>query len=302
MKCLFVTSSTDDYLSSCLWDGLQEVLGEDNVYDAGFTPSLHYHETSLGPSHRISGSRPGKCLQASDGDFDLLVLNKAFLRDHHWNYAYELQGRLLSTARIAWVEGEDNYTDITVPPFAFHAAFRREIAYGVSYPYRCFPLLFSAPRRWFKPINHTRMYDVFYAASYQSNPIRWPTFSKMWDTQNRHLSIACSGSVGFETYFDFMRNSKITICPPGAGSDCMHQWEAIACGSIPLFVGHVPMDRGVWFPECILTCDTVEDLPRVIDHALGLDLEKMRAELNSWALLHHTTAARAKFLLEKVRL
>jgi hypothetical protein len=158
VRCLFVTCRKDpDYISSCTWDGLQEVLGEDNVVDAVNSPWLHkssldaMYGTGPHPEVRaISGSREGvsyKVLQSS-GYFDLIVLHACFVRDLDWQWVKDLKG-INPRAKVAYVEGWDAAWDVTRPEIPVDAYFRREINDSIPYPMRPHHLSFAMPERMF---------------------------------------------------------------------------------------------------------------------------------------------------------
>src|SRR5215469_925488 len=96
MKILFATHDEADYLASCLWDGFQEVVGVENVYDAGNNFTLHEAplvQSNYAPYHNVSSGRGnGKRLNI-ERNFDLLVLNACFLKNHDWHYAINLSHR-----------------------------------------------------------------------------------------------------------------------------------------------------------------------------------------------------------------
>jgi hypothetical protein len=300
VKILFATTNGDDYMSACLWDGLQEVLGEENVADTGYAQNLHAM-TADGPSGRIGGHRNGRCLAHTDGPiYDLLVLNVVFLRDHDWHWAISLQQSYLKPGgKTVLVEGNDNAWEVNSPGLPVDAVFRREmLAHDYGYGVPVHSLMMAAPSRWFADSDHdARPYDILCASSVAANPIRWGVLPAIFRTQRRPNAIVCSGGLGFAAYFSYLRQSKLSICAPGGGSDCMHQWEAIAGGAIPVFVEHPGLIREPWFNETVFWSPTIADLPRVLDHALSLDLPAMRRRLREWALEHHTTAARARRLL-----
>ncbi len=334
LKVLFATSAGDDHHSACLWDGLCDLLGEENVYDAGFTPSLHAGsgwggacarvgmggnmakpkdenevKGTNGSTGRVSGFRAGRCW-SGETDFDLLVLNAAFLRDHDWHWAHTMRLALKPGGKVAFCEGWDgagewhNPWTESNPPFPVDAVFRREFDPAVGYGYPCpvHSLLMACPRRWTDGSdNADRPIDVFYAANYTSHPLRWEVLSAMWQTRNPHRSIGASRGVGFENYFDFLRQSKLAICPPGAAAaDSLRTWEVVACGAIPIFVGYPAYKREPWFAKDeAFHCDTAAQLPGVIDHALtGVDLTMMRLFLRDQVMANHTTRARAKRMLD----
>lgn len=304
MKALFCTSYSDDFISAVVWDGLQEVLGEENVSDAAFSPCLHAYSPVRSPAWRVGGSRSGRCLDLADHDYDLLVLNAALLRDHDWHWPINLKTQFLRQGgKVALIEGGDGWNEINLPPFPVDAVFRREIALGVDYgPVR--HLTFAAPARWLPGSDRPeRTWDIFNANSYPSNATRWDAASWMFRSSRRHFSLACTGGLPLDHYFNCMRDSRLAICCAGGGdSDCMRFAEAPACGAIPIFVGVPQKIRENWFEpeEHAFFCGAPDELPAVIDRALGMDLHAMRVRLLQHVWKYGTTAAMARRILQAV--
>lgn len=305
MKCLFLTSTTDDYLASCAYDGLQEILGESNVYDAINNPGLHA-PCPENPCSRIGASRIGNVLSDGDGDFDVFVINACFLRQNEWSLARKLLERLRPGAKIAFIEGWDSYLQIETPPFHVDAYFRRELDILTKYPYPAKCLTMAFPRRWFTQTDD-RPLDVFYACNALSHLARWQVLESMWKTKKQHRSISASCAVAsdMKTYFGYLSTHKLAICPTGAGEcmDCLRTWEVVANGAIPIFVGLPRRTIEPWFSyhNEVFAIPSAMYLPDIIDKALGMsntELKDMRDEMQATALAYHTTYARAKRLLD----
>ncbi len=321
MKCLFITSRSPDCLSSCLWDGLQELLGENNVVDAVGSIYLHRSsaEESCGGSafghhalRDVSGTRDGLVHNAQDeGGYDILVINSCFNRDQSWEWAKTWRPLLKPTGKVAYVEGWDAAWDINPPQMDVDAVFRREISVSVSYPYAPRHLPLAAPLRWLSPVgvgeeDASRPMDVFFAGNPNSclpgQPVRWQMLSKVFEAKRVHYSTVSTYGIEWTTYMKEIRRSKLALCPPGAdGCDSNRLFEAAATGAIPVIVG-MPTDRirDPWFPGEICFSCTVDQLPGTIDEALNNDQTGRRMALLDYARKHHTTRARAKRLLEAV--
>jgi hypothetical protein len=310
VRALVVTSGDCDYLSACLWDGLQEVLGEANVFDACGCPWLH--KSSLdrlcpgGPHpefYAICGAREGRTCRAADGPFDLLVVHSCFLRDGGWGRLEPWLGRLGPRGKIAYVEGQDAAWHVEAPPLRVDAVFRREVSPEVAYPYACHHLSFAMPARLFAAPGGDRPFDVFFAGNPLScrpgRPVRWPMLAGLFATRTLHRSLACTGHLGgWEPYYDFLCRSRLALAPPGA-DDCesLRCYEAAAAGAVPVLVGYPDRVRDPWFPDDACFSTPVEGLPGCLDAALAEDLGPRQAALREHALKHHTTRARAEKLL-----
>jgi hypothetical protein len=309
VKVLFISCKTGDYIASCLWDGFQELCGQDNVFDAVDSPLFHVDpptfDNATSVAGRISATRIGRKLDYSERrpQFDLMVINACFTREHDWHWPITLAKTCLkSEAKIAYVEGWDGSRDINPPNMHVDAIFRRELNPDIDYPYKCHCLMMSAPSRWFNE-NEQRHLDVFYAAySVGWNP-RWDVCRMAWSTQKRHQSLISScGIIGLKEYFGYLGNSKLGLCPTGAGGesfDCLRTWEVVANGAIPIFIGLPKRVKEPWFAsdECF-ECYDVNELPGIIDRALDMDLDTMRKKMQANARQNHTTKARAKKILD----
>ncbi len=320
MKCLFIGPMDQDYLASCLWDGLQEVLGEENVVDAVDSPWLHksscdrlcdeesMRRLSSPPILRsIGASREGRRLRKDDeGTFDLLVLNASFNRNEGWAWARAWLKWLKPGGKAAYVEGWDAPWHIYPPEMPVDAVFRKEIGHTISYPYKSHHLTFALPLRMFvESAEGARSCDVFWSGNPNSclpgKPVRWPMLSRAFQTRKWHSSVIASRGLGWDVYWSLLRSCNLALCPSGADeTDAMRTYEAAACGAIPVFVGYPgDRERDPWFSgEHCIDC-TVETLPAHLDEALANDQTPKRRALLEHARKHHTTRARAEKLLEK---
>ncbi len=328
MKVLFVGPTSPDHLGSCLWDGLQEVLGEENVVDA--VDSAWLHASSLarlverqvqgeGPAddfplivQSISGSREGRRLRKDDqGSFDALVLLSSFNRDEGWGWARSWLSWLAPKGKVAYVEGWDAAWQVERPEISIDAAFRKEIQPGFAYPYQPHHLTFAAPMRWLRSdgeLNLTaasaRPCDVAFVGNPNTGhpaalDLRWRMLSQTFATKRRHNSVLATHRLGHDVYFRLLRNAKLALCPTAAdSSDSLRTYEAAACGAIPVFIGYPPFTRDPWFGgEHCISC-TVETLAEHLDDALSRDLTPMRERLREHVLASHTTRARALKVLK----
>lgn len=317
MRVLFATHDGSDFLASTLWDGLQELLGPENVYDAGnnweFHNSYFVRPSSCTASHAICGTRLGKHM-GDEGDFDLLVLNACFLNQYHdWHWPWRLRERLRPEAKVVYVEGGDSAHDMndprtrSVPPFHVDKVFRREIDPEYRYPYEYEHLDFAAPARWIRETlkwDRQRSIDVYFAGGAGSNPVRWEMMQYLFDTRRSYTFVYSQQStqynIPFTVNLDMLRQSRIALCPPG-GCNCtstMRLYEVLAAGAIPVYVKHAcrkqdPKTPGEW-------CHRLELLPVILNGLLCQDLEAYNRHVLEDALANHTTAARAKKLLDSV--
>lgn len=318
MKVLVVTSRHRDHLASALWDGMQSVLGEDNVVDAVGCPFLHrssvldYLAASGERSESarrfntafvcqaMSGTREGRTWDRKESDFDLLVVHSCFTDDFDWSLVRDCSNYLKPAGKIAYVEGQDDAQYVLFPSASVDEVFRKEIDPAFAYPYDPVHLTFGAPGRWFDGADvpeAARDIDVFFTGNPETNGApRWRMLSKVFQSPRQFRAVAATCGLGWGNYFAMLRRAKFALCPStAAGSDSTRTYEAVACGAIPVFVGYPDHARDPWFPpEVCCSCATVDELPDLLDSALsGHDLSPMRKRLREWALANHTTRARA---------
>lgn len=320
-RVLFVQPKNScDYLASMIWDGLQEVLGEENVVDAAGCPWLHRSgcdgvcltdkdvvgRVAQGPVVRaISGTREGVTIQEGGGGFDVLVIFSSFNRDFTWHEVFDWARRLnKGAAKVAYVEGWDGASQYERPQMAVDRVFRKEIDPSVAYPYEPTHLGFAFPSRWL--LDGTERFDRPLDVFWSGNPdaclpgreVRWPMLGQAFRTRRHHRSVLASYGLGYDHYFALLRQAKLALCPSGADlTDSLRTFEAVACGAVPVFVGYPPWRREPWFPpEACISC-TADTLPEHLDEALSHDLGPRRRAMLDCAREHHTTAARATQML-----
>jgi hypothetical protein len=316
MKVLFASAANSpDMSAGFLWDGLQTVLGAENVADATDGKSLRGKPEGMWANDRPIRFQPLGHRVPVDGedDFDLLVATSTFLRDHDWRWLQDMcDRRLKRSAKKVWFETLDGAADVVVPQLGFDAVFKREIDPVVKYPYQHKPLslLCAVPERWFTEPKYgwtdEKPYDVFNVSNALStgHPTRWNSLSPTFCTTKRYHVLAGTSCLNPNwIYLEIARKFKLIVEGPGAegASDNGHLWEGIGLGGIPLFVQQSCRPRWPWFTaEHCFWCDRPEDLPGAIDRAMDMDLDAMRLRLKAHTLEWHTTEKRAKQFLQMI--
>lgn len=308
MRVLFVTSPDDDYVSVVLWNGLNALLGPGRVRDAVGVASLHRpkgYDGEAPDAYRAMGWCAGTqdtVLRPDESGFDVLVVVAAYLlRGGSWAQVERWRTRLLRPGgRAVYVDGFDAVAGpLLPPPGSFDALFFREMA--APGDAGAHPLLMAAPEEWYDwEEAGERHIDVLFSGNYTASDVRWQVASRIFMTETRHRSlVATAGFIPALQFRPFLRRTKLAVCPPGGGSDCLRTWEAVSSGAIPVFVGHPPRVREPWFTEReMFWCDSAAELPGVLDRALrAADLGAMRQCLLETGRREHTTRARAERLL-----
>jgi hypothetical protein len=315
MKVLFASAKdTPDMSANFLFDGLQTLLGPENVADAADGTALRGS-----PEGKWANSRPlqyfedHRVPQPGEFDFDILVATSTFLRDQSWAWLETMkQLRLKHGGKMVWFDTLDGAADGFVPPFPVDAVFKREIDPAVQYKYGHPPLslLCGVPERWFTDQIYgwtdQKAYDVFNVSNAVTTgvPTRWQSLSPTFCTSKRYNTLAGAGVLQPNSiYLHVARMFKLIVeCPAGEGaSDNGHLWEGIGLGGIPIFVQQACRPRWPWFTdEHCFWCDRPEDLPAAIERAMDSDLDAMRLRLKDHVLAQHTTKERARQFLQMI--
>ncbi len=316
MKVLFASAANSpDMSAGFLWDGLQTLLGPENVADATYGKALRGSPEGWWANDRPIRWNPEghRCPQPSEDDFDLLVATSTFLRDHDWRWLQDLGDRNLKrSGKKVWFETLDGAADFIQPLIQFDAVFKREIDPGFPYPYLHPPLslLCGVPERWFSDPKYgwtdQKEYDVFNVSNAFStgHPTRWNSLSATFGTTRRYHALVGTSCLNPNwIYLEIARKFKLIVEGPGAegASDNGHTWEGIGLGGISLFVEQSCRPRWPWFTgEHCFWCASTHDLPSAIDRAMGSDLDAMRLRLKAHVLEWHTTEKRAGQFLHMI--
>jgi hypothetical protein len=318
VKTLFVSSHGDDYCATVLAHGLSKLPGVELVlaqpmgcYDAiqGDNPCNRIVRDLVVPDVDGLIAINPFLMGPKDRDFDLMVVNACFLREHKYEWLDKFLDRLTPNGVEVWVEGWDSCNECHAPVFGrnIKAVFRREsLPREDAYNYKPHSLMMAAPPHWFDHAGendrHERPVDVFYAGAVMASPERWACLSRMFQTKRQWKIIAASCGISFTTYFDHFRTARLAVCPVGAagGFDCLRTWEAVSHGCIPVFVGWPNRVREPWFSlGCYFQVSTSDELPDMLDYVLNLtDLEERRTRMLAEAWEWHTTTARAARMLD----
>lgn len=297
MKVLFVSTRSHDLMSIFLYEGFCELVGQESVVLADCYP--YFANTDGGGGRIVARLGALRLLEDGDSGFDLAVVNACFYRDHDWNWLRVLlRDRLGPKGVVAYVEGWDSTHEQFPPPpgIPVHRVFRREIQPGQVYPYHPTPLTWASPSWWFDEPRPDKNYDVTCMCSVAAVRERWPIMSKIYQCQTRCQTLV--GQLPFDQYIEITHRSKYVVVPPGGGSDCVRQWEAIAAGAVPIFVGHPPRVREPWFTDEILCCG-IDELPGLLDHVLShVNWKTLQERLEAKARAEHTTKHRAQRVVE----
>jgi len=308
-RVLFLLREQMDYGLDVLYDGLCDVLGEENVTDFPHKPSLHQeHIDTAVEYYPCAFSRPGK--RATHGEVREALRRGAYDLILFGDFEHDLdraQVRDLLGANphipVALVDQGDTPCDHVADVCAFLgiadslACFKRERLRGVAYHPRTMPLPFAYPAARI-PDWHEGVRDV--PLSWAGNRETWvrtayvaaleELCAKSFDRRLRQGDYSCE-----------LGRARIAPCFFGAGFDTVRYWEVPAHGALllaerpPIAIENNFLDgvHAVFF-------DDLPDLEEKAGHFLAHP--EHCAEIARAGHGHlkqfHTGAARAAFLLK----
>lgn len=294
MKIVCIQSTTYDYLTSTIIEGLQE-LGH-----------------SVIASENSNGARKSSNSEIIDGanNADLIIIFS------NVNVRHELINNVNNPNKI-FVDGSDHQFFSVPRHIRFKAIFKRELnrAWINQNNEPVFALPFAAERRYFAGKSSGRDLDLSFVAGLASNTVRYSVFYRLLRKSNpnfyvgstdesayKHLRIK-GGPTETPVFRDILFRSKVSVNVVGAGYDCARYWEILASGAM-LLTQELEIEMPFPFVSgdtCIIF-KTMDDLDEKIDLLFSSPgLIQTVAERGYQHLLkHHTTRARAQYLLDSV--
>lgn len=333
MKVLFLTHPEADFGEYFLWNGLCEVLGDENVVDVPFKRSYH------GEVHNYSGYPTGYVLGSNDSTWGLAgngsrgctapfeyarsrpgtehsreaVLD--LLRSNQFDLVVCGSQRYEALRHLEMLRPEMKHDRLVIhdaDDFAdvdFYGAAKR---FGARLYLKRELLNEWASRPWsfaLKPFpfsscatvstNCDKTLDVLCAVG-ATNPVR-AIAKEIVSSLNARVEV---GYWGWSRYLELIALSKIAVAPRGFGQDTARRWEIpqfdtlLMCEKLDLIE-----DRPLRHGEHCVYYSGADDLRDKLKHWVINDEERQRVARAGQAFVHenHTNAARARRLLEWVR-
>lgn len=240
-RVLFITHPRPHFGLDILFDGLRTVLGDENVTEYPWKPSLHGCPPSEMADYPCVFDRPGTRMvlndvlaMLSEGVFDAVVfgdIERSLQRSTARQIAQGAQG-----IPIFLLDQEDtcedpremlaDYLDTT----SFAGLFKREMLMGVDYGPNAFPLPFAYPDGRVPGIfPDARRFDLFWAGS-RGYGLRRLYLERLEQLTGRSFQLAFSQ----EDYVKVMQASRVGLNIFGAGFDTVRFWELPAHGCLLL--------------------------------------------------------------------
>jgi hypothetical protein len=303
---LFVLPGRMHFGLDVLYDGLCQVIGQEQVVDFPHKPSLHGQVDEAYKNYPCTFDYPGRpreldevCAELRAGAFDLVLWGDCehALDDGLCTALAAAVGR----TPIYLVDALDHFPD-TRPSveqrlgLRFRACFKREMLHGYDYAPATYPLPFAYPDRLF-PIetNPSRDLPLFWAGHRRCGLRRL-----FLETLERHRGAPLVGDYPQSTYLQMIGRSQVGLCLFGYGFDTVRYWELPAHGALllaerlPIRIPHPFIDG-----ETAVHFDGSGELLRQYD-ALLHDPDRVREIARAGtahARRHHSSSARARQLL-----
>ena len=333
MKILLLSDPQSDYGAYYLFNGLCQVLGDNNVITYPFKKSYYgmTDDTYVLDDGKMGCTNPGAFIVAREpnewnigeiaeniGIFDYIVLTSGR------TYAIAALKSLISIfgkcpCPLIFTESEDGDSirwDI-INEFKPQVIFKRELL--TNSPHKnIYPLPFSSANNSFPKVDDTiKKWDIF-ALFGMTHPTRRDIMEKLiaMDYPNACLGVdtkSLRGDLqgknrkleGYKEYLTGIAQSKIALSIRGHGRDCCRFWE------IPAYETLMMMhDLGIQIPNpfkdgvhAVYFKEDGSDLKEKIDYYLAHDEERIKiAKAGKEHLLkNHTNKARAFWFLSIVK-
>lgn len=301
----------------CLYNGLCEVLGAENVVDYPYKRSYH-GEVQTYPSFYATGvglTGPFAWARARPG----VERNSQQITDMLRDRAFDLV--VCESPRIVVLDALRSLYDLLPPRIVFHdgedsdvvradliASFRlrlylkRELLRHAQSPMGCAvkPFPFSYYLHDLPPPAGKPTVDILYAVG-NTHPVRQVVLSVV---ERLGLSID-TNRYSWGDYIERIRQARIAIAPRGFGRDTMRRWEIPGAGGALLLAEKLdiveddPLIDGV---HCATYWPDLSDLEIKIRHWLADEGSRRRVAEEGRRFVHerHTNVARARQVLKWV--
>jgi hypothetical protein len=307
-RLLVLTEPQPDYGADVLYDGLAEMLGDDNVVDYPWKGTLHGAQPDSFANYPCAFVRPGRqwtihevieALRA--GQFDA-TLYCASLRSA---YASELQAITSASPTPVFVVDQSDNPLNQRGAMAAHAGvpenapyFKREMLACVDYGPDAFPLPFAYPAAKMRPIQSNRDVPLFWAG--ERNAALRPIFLNRIEAMQ---NVRFDEKMSQDAYKDAIGRARIGLSFFGFGYDTVRYWELPAHGAMlmserpPIRIPHNFVDG-----ESAVFFNDLEELENRLVYYLDRPEEAERIGRAGREHLerYHTGAARARLLLAQM--
>lgn len=219
---------------------------------------------------------------------------------------------------IVYVDGADQQEFRVPPDVRFQAIFKRELnRHWINvHKEAIYPLPFAAETRYFlSDAPPTRDINVSFAANLNTNCARYAVHYRLAELNDPQIFIGSTGECayggqgaigavkGTQKFRELLYRSQISVNVPGVGYDCARYWEILAAGAL-LYTQELDIvipNPLVEDEHCVVFRSLDEFIPKLKAlQAAPERLAQIAAAGQTHLLKHHTTRARAQYLLDCV--
>lgn len=307
-KVLFLIHPAPHYGLDVLYDGLCEVLGDDQVVEWPWKPTLHGTAMATLANYPCAFERGGAPRDFHDllaglekREFDCLLLGDCECELPTAEVRALVQSAREHGVPVVLVDQMDECIDMRPKVLAhlgigqFDLYVKREMAEFLHYEGAVLPLPFGYAESKVRPHAGQRSEELFWAGHRQFGLRRLHL-----EHLERRFGWDLSPTFSPEEYALRISSSRMGLCLHGKGYDTVRYWELPAHGTMllaerpPLHIPHNFVDG-----ESAVLFDSLPELEDKMTYYLSQPQEVARIASNGEALYrqHHTSSARARQLL-----
>lgn len=310
-RLLYLIHPSPHYGLDLVYDGLCEALGDEQVVEWPWKPTLHgvtpdthahypCHFNRQGAVRSYEAVRDG----LENGDFDVLLLG-----DADCDLPADAVRELVAIARgrsipVLLLDAMDEYIDMRPHVYEkfgidhFDIYFKREMAEFMEYGGNTWPMPFAYARSKIIPHEALREPGLFWAG-HRNFGFRRMYLEYLERTRGLDLSVKFDP----DEYTRRIASAQIGLSLFGKGFDTVRYWELPAHGAL-LFSDRVPMHIPHDFTdgENALFFNDLEEMDEKLDRLLGdpAEVERIARAGEAHFLRHHTSEARARQVLHAI--
>ena len=307
-RILFIMHPRIHYGIDVLFDGLCNALGDDNVVDYPYKPTLHGQQTDQIKNYPCTFDRAGKDFSLDEilhklgaGHFDCILFGDCegdLDKDSAQKIARAAGIPLFIIDALDECSSVRNEIENNLGRNA-DAYFKREMLLGVDYGPNAFPLPFAFPdHRIPQNLNQPRTTNLFWAGHRKSG------LRKLYlDHLEEKLDIRFDATIPPEEYYQVLLSTRIGLSCFGFGFDTVRYWELPAHGCMLLTERppiHIP--NNFTHEKNALFFDNLEDLEEKTHHYLQHpeEADVIANAGHQHLKQYHTASARANQLLSYI--
>lgn len=297
MKIVCIQSPYYDYLTATLIEGLQE-LGHQIIA----TENSNYATKSSDVKVKNAMESADLIIMFSNHD-----VRRYLLKDS-------------KNPMKVFIDGGDSQAFSVPPNILFKAVFKRELhKYWEPLDNNLiFPMPFAIERRYLPQVKKSRDISVSFAATLDTNTIRYSAYHALKSLKIEGSWIGGTGErayggrgrskglpISTSKYQNILSRSMISVNAIGGGYDCARYWEILASGAMLL-----TQDIEIQIPNPLINGEhcvvfrNSEELIQQLKHYNSRpdEVNRIARAGSAHALSYHTTAKRAEYFLEKINI